>query len=343
MCAEKACPQRVSARITPRNATQLHARPRHTTPHHATPRHTTSSHVLTCPFALPHPPHHPRSQQFVGQSTLGAAIDLLQSQAAAGPKPAEVWLVITAGELVQGRHAALPVADRHTGLRGLVRSVYQEARLPVRCVETRTVDVDIWVGPVSMRASLSNEAEVMHLGGGGLKAPRLMKALKPSEEPIGVGGTHVVTGGLSGLGLLTARWLAFEGAEAVVPTSRSGQLGAGGAHDWSLLLRDTIVKMHRCDVSERTDTHRLSSAATGGRLPKLGGLWHAAGVLADAVLAEQSAEKLHRVFAPKVPVPPRLFTPHAPAKAYLLLVCVFDSKETKTQDPSTQYPSTQCY
>ena len=35
-------------------------------------------------------------------------------------------------------------------------------------------------------------------------------------------------------------------------------------------------------------------------MPQMRGLWHAAGVLADAALAQQSEDGLHRVYAPKV-------------------------------------------
>jgi NADPH:quinone reductase-like Zn-dependent oxidoreductase len=51
--------------------------------------------------------------------------------------------------------------------------------------------------------------------------------LRITSRATGAIGGHAVTGGTSGLGLLTARWLAQHGARSLVLASRSGKLALG--------------------------------------------------------------------------------------------------------------------
>ena len=51
----------------------------------------------------------------------------------------------------------------------------------------------------------------------------------------------------------------------------------------------------QCDAAEHHDCRRLLLEEK-----RIGGLWHAAGVLSDGLIAKQAASMLQRVFAPKV-------------------------------------------
>ena len=104
--------------------------------------------------------------------------------------------------------------------------------------------------------------------------------------------THVLTGGTGGLGQLTARWLAARACAAVLLASRSGKLPRTAS------VMPPTVHVQRCDATELCDCRRLLVGARS-ELPRLGGIWHAAGVLADALFAGQGARALHAVFAPK--------------------------------------------
>ena len=73
---------------------------------------------------------------------------------------------------------------------------------------------------------------------------RLMNAKKLSSDFKDVGGAHVVTGGLGGLGLLTGRWLASQGATSVVLVSRSGWMRRSGAFERSL-LEQALADVHK--------------------------------------------------------------------------------------------------
>ena len=135
--------------------------------------------------------------------------------------------------------------------------------------------------------------------GGGARAPAAAAAAAAAAA---VGGTHVVTGGTGGLGLLTARWAAQRGGggdAAVVVASRGGALAARARRpSWALVRASGVAaRAARADAAEAADARRLVAWA-GGALRPLRGVWHAAGVLGDALRA-QSAASLARVFAPK--------------------------------------------
>jgi NADPH:quinone reductase-like Zn-dependent oxidoreductase len=108
-------------------------------------------------------------------------------------------------------------------------------------------------------------------------------------------GTHLVTGGTGGIGLLTGRWLAQCGASHLVLASRSGSLARGTMAEWKAVeASGAAASVERCDTSELVDLHRSVACVF-----PLVGAWHAAGVLADAVLAKVDASALARVYAPK--------------------------------------------
>ncbi|MFG3250381.1 SDR family NAD(P)-dependent oxidoreductase [Streptomyces sp. NPDC048187] len=111
--------------------------------------------------------------------------------------------------------------------------------------------------------------------------------------------SYLVTGGLGGLGLLVARWLAERGAGAVVLTSRS----APGADTRAALdaLTDefgTRVEVVCGDLAEPGVADTLVRAATDTGCP-LRGVVHAAAVVEDATVARLSAALLEKVWRPK--------------------------------------------
>jgi acyl transferase domain-containing protein len=115
------------------------------------------------------------------------------------------------------------------------------------------------------------------------------------------GNAQLLTGGTGGLGLLTARWLAQQGAPILVLASRTGVLPVGGdgsstAEVVRLRASAAQVLTERCDAADASETCQLISSA----LPMaVAGVWHAAGVLADGTLPHQDASSLRRVYSPK--------------------------------------------
>ncbi|MGW0754043.1 type I polyketide synthase [Streptomyces sp. NPDC002587] len=109
-------------------------------------------------------------------------------------------------------------------------------------------------------------------------------------------GAYIVTGGLGGLGLATARWLAEQGAGRVILNGRKPPSLETARAVNDLPGQTTIVLG---DISRPGTAERLVKAATDGGTP-LRGILHCAMVLSDAALGTIRDYQLTRVWAPKV-------------------------------------------
>ena len=111
--------------------------------------------------------------------------------------------------------------------------------------------------------------------------------------------TYLITGGLGALGMLTAEWLHARGARHLALMGRSTPPPAVTERLARLTLDGTVVRVIRGDVARDEDVHAVLGEIAR-TLPPLRGVVHAAGVLADAVLAGQSRASLDAALAPKV-------------------------------------------
>ena len=111
--------------------------------------------------------------------------------------------------------------------------------------------------------------------------------------------TYLVTGGLRGLGLLTAEWLAERGARHIVLAGRSKPSEAAEERIAELRKRGTEVRVSQMDVAARDQMERLLEEVAHS-MPVLRGVIHAAGALDDGILAQQSWQRFETVFAAKV-------------------------------------------
>jgi len=112
-------------------------------------------------------------------------------------------------------------------------------------------------------------------------------------------GTVLITGGLGALGLLTAGWLVeAKGARHLILLGRSAPTGERLEAVEALRASGATVTVASADISDRG---RLAEII-GGIDPEhpLRGVVHAAGVLDDGVISQQTPERIARVFAPKV-------------------------------------------
>lgn len=117
-------------------------------------------------------------------------------------------------------------------------------------------------------------------------------------------GTVAVTGGLGGLGLLTASWMAGGGAAALVLLSRTG-LATANTGASSVTHSLSLVSMAKCDSSTSEDASCLVRLAWAQAWP-LAGIMHTAGVQVSVHL---------------VP-PPRSFLAHHALYAGALTICL---------------------
>ena len=112
-------------------------------------------------------------------------------------------------------------------------------------------------------------------------------------------GTYLVTGGLSGLGLVTARWLAQRGAGRLVLVGRRSLTPELAATLDEFRAGGTTVVAQSVDVSDAVALGELLEFIRKDG-PPLRGVVHSAGVLDDGVLIQQDADRFARVFGPKV-------------------------------------------
>ncbi len=133
----------------------------------------------------------------------------------------------------------------------------------------------------------------------GKVAIRVPGEAHPSAPIIREQATYLVTGGLSGLGFATARWLVDRGARHLVLIGRSAPSEEVAAELDSMRTAGADIEVASCDVADEERLRRVLERALERR-PPLKGVVHAAGVLADAGLLQQDWQKFQQVFAPKV-------------------------------------------
>ncbi|MEU3625408.1 polyketide synthase [Amycolatopsis coloradensis] len=121
---------------------------------------------------------------------------------------------------------------------------------------------------------------------------------EPGHETVVRDGAYVITGGLGGLGLVAADWLAGRGATRLV---LSGRRGANADVEPMLAgLRDlgADVRVVTGDIAAPGTAEALVAAATEGGLP-LRGVLHAAGVLSDGAAVTVDAHAVEVVWRAK--------------------------------------------
>jgi len=112
-------------------------------------------------------------------------------------------------------------------------------------------------------------------------------------------GSYLITGGCSGLGLLVAGWLKQQGARHLILLGRSGVQKENAAQIAEIERSGTSVTIMPADVSNQTQMTRVFSYINEN-LPPLRGIIHAAGVLDDGLIQQQTWQRFTKVMAPKV-------------------------------------------
>ena len=110
---------------------------------------------------------------------------------------------------------------------------------------------------------------------------------------------YIISGGLGGLGLVTAIEMEKYGAKHFVLLSRSGRVGAESeGHFQQLKATGADVLCAECDVAKAKDVEAVMEGIQERSL-SVKGVVHAAGVLADAAVENQSPETLQQALAAK--------------------------------------------
>jgi acyl transferase domain-containing protein len=142
-------------------------------------------------------------------------------------------------------------------------------------------------------------AQARHVGKVVLSQGALICTEAAGDGDFDAGGTYLITGGCGGLGLKIAEWMVRRGARHLVLTGRSAPTADASGTIASLQASGATVTVARADVSREEDVRRVLAAIDGSGAP-LRGVLHAAGVLDDGIIAEQSWTRFETVMAPKV-------------------------------------------
>ncbi len=121
--------------------------------------------------------------------------------------------------------------------------------------------------------------------------------MPPRTPAVSADAAYLVTGGLGGLGLATARWLADHGAGEIWLTARS-EPSAEQKAAVAALPSGSRVRVARCDVSNAAALEAVIGELLAGKRP-LRGVFHTAGVLDDATLDRQDEARYAKVAAAK--------------------------------------------
>nr|MDQ2693986.1 SDR family NAD(P)-dependent oxidoreductase [Pseudomonadota bacterium] len=231
-----------------------------------------------------------------GRQGCGSLLALVQALAAAGAAPS--LFIVTRGALaVAGRGPN--VAQSPVWGMGKVIALEHPELNPVR------LDLD----PEDDDPVRTLLAELDHGGGEDQVAyrdrtrhvARLVRAgnENPGRMAFRADASYLITGGLGGLGLRLARWLVEQNVRHLVLAGRHGPGPAAGEAIKALEQAGAQVRVVAADVADAGQVAGLMEE-TERSLPPLRGVFHAAGVLDDALLVNQTWERFAKVLAAKV-------------------------------------------
>lgn len=110
---------------------------------------------------------------------------------------------------------------------------------------------------------------------------------------------YMVTGGLGALGLLTAEWLAKNGAHSIILLGRNQPSEHAKDTLRSIQARGVDVQVMNADVCSKDSLKQVFDEIDRQKL-ELGGVIHSAGCIDDAYILNQTMMKMDKVLAPKV-------------------------------------------
>ncbi|XP_072557226.1 mycolipanoate synthase-like [Paramormyrops kingsleyae] len=165
---------------------------------------------------------------------------------------------------------------------------------------SRDCDSSVLESPESYFRSKAISVVVLDNGTNGMKSD--IPILVSSKQLFKKDSVYVVTGGLSGLGLETVKFIAHRGGRCIVTLSRRG-LSTEVQLEINVLQSqyDVSITCLQCDVSDLDQVMKAISV-TGQRFPTcpIRGVFHSAVVLQDGLIETLDKSAFMRVLKPKV-------------------------------------------
>lgn len=152
---------------------------------------------------------------------------------------------------------------------------------------------------VSYRNGIPAENVVHSVGA--TNAANETNTMIPAQLQLDPDASYLVTGGLGGFGLRSARWLADKGARHLILLGRRGPDTEEARAGIEVLKNMGVnVSAHACDITDEAALASVLAPVLTPKLRPLKGIIHAAAVIEDSLIENLSAEQFERVLQPKV-------------------------------------------
>ncbi|MBU6352236.1 MAG: SDR family NAD(P)-dependent oxidoreductase, partial [Chloroflexi bacterium] len=231
-----------------------------------------------------------------------SALLLVQALFEAEVKPASLWLVTRDAQPAGGRN---PVQGAiQSGLWGIGKVIELEhPELNAVCIDLpQDGDVELqasWLRAVLAAPSALREQQIA-LRAEGQYLARLQRCQQPPAQPRPLygDGTYLIAGGLGGVGLAVARWLAEQGARHLLLLGRSRPRAEAQAQVEQIAALGASVTVAQGDVADWEGMRALLAQIDPAH--PLRGVIHSVGVLDDGALQQQSWPRFTAVLTPKL-------------------------------------------
>lgn len=252
------------------------------------------------------------------EATAGAPEGELDSQAttepilhwvkelAQQPDPAKLWLITQGAQSVEASDAI--TSPQQAVLWGLGRTLRLEhpefwgglVDLPGAADASESAP---WLDNLVAQVTNFHGEDEVALRQGQTWIPRLQTldftaASNAGAPSLQAEATYLITGGTGALGQQLAGWLVAQGARHLVLTGRRGPSAELEQTLAPLRQAGATVWVEAVDGGDRAALSTLLERMQ--QLPPLRGVFHAAGVLADGLVANQSTEQFHQVMPAKL-------------------------------------------
>jgi len=154
------------------------------------------------------------------------------------------------------------------------------------------------IPPYLRTYSIERLPEAMKMMQKGKQMGKLVLTFPPAQWLLKEKAAYLITGGLGGIGLELAKHLAEHGAKKIILASRRVANDKIKMLIKQLQEKDVDVVIKQVDVSDKTQVEKMLQDSHTATHP-LQGIFHAAGVIDDALIEGQTAEKFETVFAAK--------------------------------------------
>jgi acyl transferase domain-containing protein/acyl carrier protein len=234
------------------------------------------------------------------QGASAEAWDLVKTVRAvtSAPSPARLWLVSTGLWSLPGDHTIRAAQSSAWGMGRVIEHEYPE----LRCVN---VDLPASTQPMDFvalaRLVAHNEAEEPRAIRGGkhfVARYERMPAKENATTAFRADASYLITGGMGGIGLHLAHWLAQNGARHIALVARRTPDDAARARIQAIESIGPTVRVFQADMASDGDTARVLDAIRN-EMPPLKGVFHLAAAYEPGLLANLDQKTLERVMRSK--------------------------------------------